>query len=102
MLKESIIEKCKEYGYLLDTTCCKDGKTTLNFKNDNVVPQLSLFIVEIDEDLERVQMVVMYDLGAWNDALEYDLNELEEVLKGVELWISPKYLKEVEKWFLEE
>ena len=41
----------------------------------------------------------MYDLGAWNDALEYDLNELEEILKGIELWISPKYLKEVEKWF---
>ena len=102
MLKENIIEKCKEYGYLLDTTCCKDGKTTFQFRNDNVAPQLSLFIVEIDEDLERVQMVVMHDLGAWNDALEYDLNELEEILKGIELWISPKYLKEVEKWFKED
>ena len=98
MLKESIIEKCKEYGYLLKDTSCKDGKTTLHFRN----PQLSLFIVEIDEDLERVQMVVMYDLGAWNDALEYELNELEEILKGIELWISPKYSKEVEKLFLEE
>ena len=98
MLKESIIEKCKEYGYLLKDTSYKDGKTTLHFRN----PQLSLFIVEIDEDLERVQMVVMYDLGAWNDALEYELNELEEILKGIELWISPKYSKEVEKLFLEE
>lgn len=99
MLKKMIIEECKKYGYeyLFD----QESDNCLIFRNPNIREELDTFAVSIDKDLERVSMTILIYLGSWNDATESDLNDLEDIKKNINLWLSEKSLKEVEKYFLE-
>lgn len=97
MLKKIIIEECKKYGYELSW----EENDYLHFVNNNVREELSCFCVNIDEDLERVSMAILMDLGSWNEATECDLNDLEDIKKNINLWLSEESLKEVEKYLLE-
>lgn len=97
MLKKIIIEECKKYGYELNWE--KDDY--LHFVNNNVREELSCFCVNIDEDLERVSMAILMDLGSWNDAIDSDINNIEDIKKNINLWLSEENLKEVEKYLLE-
>ena len=97
MLKKIIIEECKKYGYELNW----EENDYLHFVNNNVREELSCFYVNINEDLEKVSMAILIDLGSWNDAIDSDINNLEDIKKNINLWLSEENLKEVEKYFLE-
>lgn len=94
----TIIKECKKYNY--EFTYANDN--VLRFINENVREELQLFEVLVDEDLERVTMAVIMDLGSWNEATEHDYNNLEDIKNGIASWISKENLEEVEKWLEEE
>lgn len=100
MIRKQIIERCHQHNYFLIKMEGKDGKTIMMFENKNVRKELDTFIVDVDNDLERVTMVILMNLGSWNDAYECDLNDTEKVLEGIDMWISKEGLKEAEEWFL--
>ena len=99
MLKKMIIEECKKYGYeyLFD----QESDGCLIFRNPNVREELNTFAVSINEDLEIVSMAILIGLGSWNDAIDSDINNIEDIKKNINLWLSEENLKEVEKYFLE-
>ena len=95
-MKDLIIKQCKKHGYeLIGNAGWVD---CLRFVNPNVRKELQVFDIVIDEDLESVKMAIIMDLGSWNEALDTDLNDTEEILKTIDLWISEESLKEVEKY----
>lgn len=94
----TIIKECKKYNYEFTYAIDK----TLRFINKNAREELQLFEVLVDEDLERVAMAIIMDLGSWNEATEHDYNNLEDIKNGIASWISKENLEEAEKWFLEE
>lgn len=97
MLKQIIIEECKKYGYELSW----EEDDYLHFVNNNVREELSCFCVRIYEELEYVSMTLIIDLGSWNDAIDSDINDLEDIKNNIKSWLSEENLKEVEKYFLE-
>lgn len=101
-MKNVIIKECKKYGYILYHSEKKDNCIYLNFKNDNVREELQFFSVEIDKDLERVTMAIIIDLGSWNEALESDLNDIQDIKENIGSWLSENNLKLVEEWLNEE
>lgn len=94
----TIIKECKKYNYEFEYAI----EDCLHFKNKNVREELQIFHVLVDEDLERVAMAIIIDLGSWNEATEYDYNDIEDIKEGIASWLSEENLKEVEKWFLED
>lgn len=90
----TIIKECKKHNY--EFTYANDN--VLRFINENVREELQLFEVLVDEDLERVTMAVIMDLGSWNEATEHDYNDIEDIKEGIASWISKENLKEAEKW----
>lgn len=100
MLKKMIIEECKKYGFEFSFT--EERNKCLVFRNTGIREELSTFAVIIDEDLERVSMAILIDLGSWNDATESDINDIDDIIENINLWLSEESLKEVEKYFLEE
>jgi hypothetical protein len=95
--KQIIIEECKKYGYELSW----EEDDYLHFVNNNVREELSCFCVRIYEELEYVSMALIIDLGSWNDAIDSDINDLEDIKYNIKSWLSEENLKEVEKYFLE-
>lgn len=90
----TIIKECKKYNYEFEYAI----ESCLHFKNKNVREELQVFHVLVDEDLERVTMAVIMDLGSWNEATEHDYNDLEDVKNGIASWLSKENLEEAEKW----
>lgn len=99
MLKKMIIEECKKYGY--EYSFDQESDTCLIFRNPNVREELNTFAVSINEDLEIVSMAILIGLGSWNDAIDSDINNIEDIKKNINLWLSEENLKEVEEYFLE-
>ena len=62
---------------------------------------MSCFCGRIYEELEYVSMTLIIDLGSWNDAIDSDINDLEDIKNNIKSWLSEENLKEVEKYFLE-
>ena len=99
MIKDLIIKQCKKHGYeLIGNAGWVD---CLRFVNSNVRKEFQVFDVVVDKDLESVRMAIIMDLGSWNEALDTDLNNTEEILKTIDLWISEESLKKLEE-ILEE
>lgn len=96
-----IFERCRQHGYNLDSMKGNNSRADFWFRNPNVKGQLQMFEVVIDKDLESVRMAIIMDLGSWNEAIDTDLNDTEEILKTIDLWISKESLKELEE-MLEE
>lgn len=94
----TIIKECKKYNYEFECAI----ENFLHFKNKNVREELQVFHVLVDEDLERVAMAIIMDLGSWNEATEHDYNNLEDIKNGIASWISKENLEEAEKWLEEE
>ena len=93
-MRNKIIKECKKYGYELDW----EGDNFYSFKNYNIREELQTFDVLIDYDLESVSMALIIDLGSWNEALESDLNNEEDVLENIGNWLSEENLKSIEEW----
>lgn len=93
------MKNAKKYGYeyLFD----QENDGCLIFRNPNIREELDTFAVSVDEELERVSMTILIYLGSWNDATECDLNDLEDIKKNINLWLSEESLKKVEEYFLE-
>lgn len=100
-ISKLIIERCRQNGYKLDKMNGNSSRADFWFRNPDVREELQMFEVVVDKDLESVKMAIIIDLGSWNEALETDLNDVEEVLNQIDLWISKDSLKEVESYFLE-
>lgn len=100
MIRKQIIEECAKYGYIFSGEMERD--CVHHFVNANVREEINLFDVYIDEDLERVAMALIIDMSSWNEASEYDYNDIENIKEGIASWLSKENLKELEKWFLEE
>ena len=93
-MKDKIIEECLKYGYYLFW----EGDNFYSFRNDDVREELQVFDVLIDYDLESVSMALIIDLGSWNEALESDLNDEEDILNNIKNWLSEENLKSIEEW----
>lgn len=94
----TIIKECEKHNYEFTYAI----GNTLRFINKNVREELQLFEVLVDEDLERVAMAIIMDLGSWNEATEHDYNDLEDIKNGIASWISKENLAEAENYFLED
>lgn len=93
-MKQKIIEECKKYGYELNW----EENNYLSFINRNAHKDLQVFDIQVDEELERVCMAIIIDLGSWNEAIEYDLNNEEEIMNGIKNWISEDNLNSILEW----
>ena len=93
-MKQKIIEECKKYGYYLFW----EGDNFYSFRNDNVREELQVFDVLIDYELESVSMALIIDLGSWNEALESDLNNEEDIMNNIKNWLSEENLNSILKW----
>ena len=102
MIAKQIMEECRKYGYKLDRMSGSQERCDMWFRNKSVRDELQMFEVVIDKDIERVAMAIIMDLGSWNEATEYDYNDIEDIKEGISSWLSEENLKEVEKWFLED
>lgn len=99
-MKDKIINECKKYGYDLEYQI---EDYFYSFRNTNVREELQVFQVRIDEDWNSVSMVILIDLASWSyDSIDSNLNDENEIMENIKLWISPDNLKEVEKYFLSE
>ena len=96
-MKQLIINECKKYGYEF----AYERNGFLEFKNEKVIEELQLFQVEIDYDLEMVKMALIIDLGSWNEALESDLDNIEEILDNIKNWLCVENLNSIEEWLVE-
>ena len=96
MLKQIIIEECKKYGYELSW----EEDDYLHFVNNNVREEFNCFCVRIYEELNYVSMAIIMDLGSWNEATECELDNEEEIIKNIKIWLDYN-LTEIEKSFLE-
>lgn len=100
-IAKPIFERCKQHGYKLDSMKGDNSRADFWFRNPNVKEELQMFEVVVDKDLESVKMAIIMDLGSWNEALDTDSNNTEEILKTIDLWISEESLKKLEE-MLEE
>lgn len=85
-MKNKIIEECKKYGYEFQYEHEEYG--LLVFTNNNVIEDLQVFHVQVNEDLETVSMAIITDLGSWNEATDSDINNEEDIMHNIELWIG--------------
>lgn len=102
MIRKQIMEHCRKHGYKLDRMSGSPERCDMWFRNKSIRDELQMFEVEVDEDLERVAMAIIMDLGSWNEATEHDYNNMEDILNGINSWISKENLEEAEKWLEEE
>lgn len=93
-IKQIIIEECKKYGYGLSW----EEEDYLHFVNNNVREELSCFCVRIYEDLEMVSMAIIIDLGSWNDAIDSNINDLEDIKNNIKNWLSEENLNSILEW----
>lgn len=103
-LKQTIIEECAKYGYNFDG----EGENKeleeiwLTFENPNECSELNSFVVIIDIGLEQVTMYLSIDMGSFNDAIDSDINNIEDIKENIRNWLCKENLNEVKKWLLEE
>ena len=94
-MKQKIIEECKKYGYELNY----ERNELLSFTNENVNEYLQIFHVRVYESINLVQMALMIDMGSWSEASDSDLDNEEEVLNNIRIWLNEDNLNSMLEWF---